>query len=495
MYGAFNGGTRQRSRRPTSSTTASDRRVFSSLAARSVVRQRRDQRRRPSPSAFRRRSPPPTSSRRSASSRTWAARSGLTRSRAITTSSSSRMALWQQRFGETPGIVGTSVTIDGRPHTIVGVLPPLLDRTINVQVWRPVPFGTGETSVRRFHFLRGLGRLAPGVTVAQAQREMDGIARQLEQTYRRTKRGGSGWCRTARSSSATSAPIAHRAHGRGWARAAHRLRQRRESAARARDGAQRRDGDSHGTRGVTSATRQAAAHREPRARPGSRHRGLVLAYYSCRAFAPSVRASCRGSPSWRSTGRRCSFTFALSLATSLVFGLAPALHAAKGGVAAAMTSLGRGSGGRTGSRTRNVLVVAQVALSFVMLIVAGLLIRSLWQTSARGPGFDPHGVFTAVIACRGPSTKVRADVDRFWSALTDRVRAIPGVETAAGTTLLPLRGGGDTYFYVEGRPPATDADKLNATVSSVTDDYFQTMRIPVRSGRAFTGPIAPTVPA
>ena len=76
--------------------------------------------------------------------------------------------LWQQRFGESPGVLGTSVSIDGRPHIVVGVLPPLLDRMINVQVWRPVPFGTDETSVRRFHFLRGLGRLTPGVTVAQA---------------------------------------------------------------------------------------------------------------------------------------------------------------------------------------------------------------------------------------------------------------------------------------------------------------------------------------
>jgi putative ABC transport system permease protein len=180
------------------------------------------------------------------------------------------------------------------------------------------------------------------------------------------------------------------------------------------------------------------------------------------------------------------FTFGLSLTTTLVFGLAPALHAAKGGVAAAMTSLGKGSGGRTGARIRDVLVVAQVAVSFVMLIVAGLLIRSRWQLQRVDPGFDPHGVFTAEIGLPAIKYPVRADADQFWSALTDRVGSIPGVEMAAGTTLLP-RGGGDTYFYVDGRPPATDADKLNATVSVVTDDYFETMRIPVRSGRAFTG--------
>jgi len=134
-----------------------------------------------------------------------------------------------------------------------------------------------------------------------------------------------------------------------------------------------------------------------------------------------------------------------------------------------------------------VLVVAQVAVSFVMLIVAGLLIRSLWQLQRVDLGFDPRRVFTADITLPMAKYQERAAADRFWSALTDHVRSIPGVETAAGTTLLPLRGGGDTYFYVDGRPPATDADKLNATVSVVTVDYFQTMRIPVRSGRTFTG--------
>jgi predicted permease len=109
------------------------------------------------------------------------------------------------------------------------------------------------------------------------------------------------------------------------------------------------------------------------------------------------------------------------------------------------------------------------------------------------PGFDARRVFTAAIALPSTKYQVRPDVERFWSAFTDRVRAIPGVEKTAGTSVLPLRGGGDTYFYVDGRPPATDADKLNATVCLVTDDYFETMRIPVRNGRAFaaadrTGP-------
>ena len=91
--------------------------------------------------------------------------------------------LWQRRFGGRPDVVGSTVRIDGRPHTIVGVMPPVLDSTFDVQVWQPIPFGTEGTSVRRFHYLRGLGRLAPGVTLAQAQRQLDGIARQLERAY------------------------------------------------------------------------------------------------------------------------------------------------------------------------------------------------------------------------------------------------------------------------------------------------------------------------
>ena len=397
--------------------------------------------------------------------------------------------LWQQRFGENPSVVGTSVTIDGRPHIIVGVLPPLVDGAINdVQVWRPVPFGTDETTVRRFHFLRGLGRLAPGVTVAQAQREMDGIARQLEQLYPENET----WKLrlvpyrevVVGDAAAQSLIMLMGAVGLVLLIACGNVASLLLARATARSG--------------EMAIRTALGASRPRLVRqllteslvlglAAGTVGLALAYY----LVQGVRAVGAGIVPRLSElaldQTALLFTFALSLATSLVFGLAPALHAAKGGVAAALTSLGKGSGGRSGARARDVLVVAQVAVSFVILIVAGLLIRSLWQLQRVNPEFDPHGVFTAEIALPATKYGVRADADRFWSALTDRVRSIPGVETAAGTTLLPLRGGGDTYFYVDGRPPATDADRMNATVSVVTDDYFTAMRIPVKSGRTFTG--------
>ena len=122
-----------------------------------------------------------------------------------------------------------------------------------------------------------------------------------------------------------------------------------------------------------------------------------------------------------------------------------------------------------------------------MLIVAGLLIRSLWQLQRVDPGFDPQRrVHGRRSRCRRPSTRcARTPIDSGPRSPTACGRSLAS-RRPRGTTLLPLRGGGDTYFYVDGRPPATDADKLNATVSVVTDDYFETMRIPVRSGRTFT---------
>jgi putative ABC transport system permease protein len=395
--------------------------------------------------------------------------------------------LWQQRFGENPAVVGTSIAIDGRPHVIVGVLPRLLDDAINAQVWRPAPFGTEEMTVRRFHFLRGLGRLATGVTIAQAQRAMDEIARQLERVYPENET----WKLrlvpyrevVVGAPAAQSLVVLMGAVGLVLLIACGNVANLLLARATARSG--------------EMAIRTAMGASRPRLVRQLLTESLVLGLAAgavglalAQYLVQGVRAAGAGIVPRLSElaldEAAILFTFGLSLAISLVFGLAPALHAAKSGVTAALTSLGKGSGGRSGARSRDVLVVAQVAVSFVMLIVAGLLLRSFWELQRVDPGFDPRGVFTAEIALPAAKYGAPADADRFWSALTERVRAIPGVETAAGTTLLPLRGGGDTYFYVDGRPPATDADRLNATVSVVTPDYFTAMRIPVKSGRTVT---------
>lgn len=396
--------------------------------------------------------------------------------------------LWQRRFAGRPDVVGTTARIDGRPHTIVGVMPPVLDATFDVQVWRPVPFGTEGTSVRRFHYLRGLGRLAPGVTLARAQRQLDVIAKQLERAYpenetwklrlvpyRETVVGDVGrtlvvlLCAVALVLLIACGNVASLMLARATTRTG-------EIAVRTALGASRwRLVRQLLVEGFTLGLIAGAA-------------GLAVAYFLVRGVRALGSGIVPRLAEIKIDQTALIFTFALSLVTSLLFGLAPALRAAKSDVAAALKSAGKGSAGGRRAHTRNVLVVAQVAVSFVLLIVAGLLIRSLVELQRVEPGFDPGGVFTAEIAL--PATRygyeARAEVERFWIAFTERLRGIPGVERAAATTLLPLRGGGDTYFYVDGRPPASDAERMNALVSVVTDDYFEVMRIAVKRGRTFT---------
>lgn len=143
-----------------------------------------------------------------------------------------------------------------------------------------------------------------------------------------------------------------------------------------------------------------------------------------------------------------AFTFGLSLVTGVVFGVAPALQSVRGDLTAAVAALGRASGTRHTARPRDALVVAQVALSLVLLVGAGLLLRSLWKLQHVEPGFDASNVLTASIA------------------------------------LPENRGGGDTRFSIEGQPPLSDADARFAMVNVVGDEYFETMRIRVVAGRS-----------
>ena len=394
--------------------------------------------------------------------------------------------LWQRRYGGDARIIGQTIAIDGRPNTVVGVMSPTLDRTMDVQIWRPLPFHTSETSVRRFHYLRLVGRLKAGTTVAQAQRHMDDIARNLAAEnpenegwhlrlapYRDVVVGGAApvlfillgavglvlliACGNVASlllarASARSGEMAVRtALGAGRGRLVRQLL----------------------TESLLLGVAASVA-------------GLVLGHFLLAGIRLVGAGLLPRLAEVEIDGVVLMFTMATAVVTSLAFGAAPAMHVARGDVASSMRSLGKTSSTRAGVTTRDALVVAQVGLSFVLLIGAGLLVRSLWQLQHVETGFDATHLITAEVSLPRGRYKDRTDVERFWTQYLERVRAIPGVESAAATTLLPLRGGGDTYFYIEGQPPASDAQKMNATVCTVTDDYFATMRIPVTSGRVFS---------
>jgi predicted permease len=393
--------------------------------------------------------------------------------------------LWQRRYAGDARIIGRSIPIDGRPRTVIGIMPPTLDRTMDIQVWQPIPFNTSETNVRRFHFLRLVGRLKPGVTIAQAQRHMDDIARTLAAqypeneswhlnlvSYRDVVIGGAGPVLFVLLGAVglvlliACGNVANLLLARASARSG-------EMAVRTALGA----GRGRLVRQLLTESMLLGV--------AAGLAGLLLGHY----LLVGVRAVGAGMlprlAEVEIDGVVLAFTFAISLITSLVFGAVPALHAARADLAAVMKSLGRTSASRAGVSARDALVVAQVALSFVLLIGAGLLVRSLWQLQQVETGFDPSRLLTAQLSLPDSRYTDRAAIQAFWDRFLDQVRAIPGVESAGATTLLPLRGGGDTYFYIEGQPPASDAQKMNATVSVVTDDYFRAMRIPLVSGRVF----------
>jgi putative ABC transport system permease protein len=179
------------------------------------------------------------------------------------------------------------------------------------------------------------------------------------------------------------------------------------------------------------------------------------------------------------------FTIGISLATGLLFGLAPALHSVRSGTVSTLQAIGRTSGTRVSLRARDALVVAQIAISLTLVVGAGLLARTLLRLQNVDPGFDSDGVMAAEVQLAGERYATRESQARFWSELLTRTRALPGVVDASATTLLPLVGGNDTYYWIEGNPPASDAERRNAEISVVADRYFETMDIPLLRGRAF----------
>jgi len=179
-----------------------------------------------------------------------------------------------------------------------------------------------------------------------------------------------------------------------------------------------------------------------------------------------------------------AFTMAVAVLTGIMFGLAPALHATRQDLASSMRSFGGSTGARHALRLRDALVVAQVGLSLVLLVGAGLLLRRLWEVQRVEPGFDSRGVVTAQISLPMDRVRSREDAERFWTAFLERVKAIPGVQHAVAANILPLSGLGDTYYYIEGHPPASASDKRSALINISTDDYFATLRIPIVEGRA-----------
>ena len=399
---------------------------------------------------------------------------------------------WQRRFGSAADAVGQQVMLDGEPYTVVGVMPSDFQFApfwaTRAEAWVPLNLGR-RVSDRRGQSLRVFARLKPGVTLGQAQAEMESINRRLAEQHPRENEG----------LTASVDPLHEKVVGRSrpalliilgavgfvlliacanvanlmMARSALR---RREIAVRIALGA-----------GRWRVVRQLLTESLVLSLAGGAA-GLLLAYWSNTALAslgpdtlPRVRTASLDAGV-------LLFTLGLSVFVGLLFGLAPALQSTKTDLTESLKSRAQGSSrGRRHERVRQLLVVGEIAVSLVLLVGGGLMMRSFLRLTSIDPGFDPSGVTTATVPLAGPRYATDEQRAAFFQRLTTQLSSLPGVKSASAINHLPL--GGDVWtfgFSVEGRPAPPDAERPTAVYRVVRPDYFRTMGAALLKGRDFT---------
>jgi putative ABC transport system permease protein len=403
-------------------------------------------------------------------------------------------AFWRRQFGGDATVVGRAIVLDGRPFTVVGVMPPgfrgLGDRA---DAWIPfVMSNTAEGLAQRgSRGFQVLARLKPGVALQQVQAEMDAISRRLERAYPETneKRGVEvapldqellGGFRPALRALLIAvgfvlliacANVANLLLARAEAR-------QREIAVRTAIGA-----------GWPRLLRQLVT--ESCVLTGiAAVLGIVLAAAGLRLLLGAAPIAFPSFVRPHLNPRVAAFTAAISVLCGILLGLAPAAHGRIARLSEALKESARGSGGARARTVRSALVVAEVTLAVVLLVGAGLMIRSVQHLLEIDPGFNPDHVLTARVSIPRqagvPASAGSAPLVAAARTLLDRIRALPGVSAASLASDPPLSGLDSAVFYAAEGQPATNAQTMpRAYVHRVTPDFFSTIGIPLRSGRTF----------
>jgi putative ABC transport system permease protein len=405
-------------------------------------------------------------------------------------------AFWQRRFGADPRVLGAKVVIDGDPHTVIGVLPPdtrmvlpNIDDTVTA-LW--LPGSHTMTARRKFALYYTIGRLKPGVSTAQAKADLEAIGRQLEQERKRNLTG------------ITLVPVNDEMSGGirpallillgavgcvllvGCANVANLLLAR------------------HTARQAETAVRAALGASRARLLRHSFAESILLGLMGAAAGLAAARLAGRALLLWIPEGvvprlkeavvdvRVLLFGLAVSMAAALVFGLPAALLSGRpreeNWLHEALKSGSAGSGGsRRGRYLRRGLVVAEIALAVVLVIGAGLLVRSFLRLRGVDLGFHTDNISTLSLMLPDQTYREPAQRTAFVEQVLDRLRPAAGVEAAAATNAIPIGMQSITSYTVEieGRESGKDAPSIYYRV--VTPDYFRAMGIPLRRGRAITG--------
>jgi putative ABC transport system permease protein len=398
---------------------------------------------------------------------------------------------WQRRFGGDQGVLGRAITINGDSYTIVGVLPANFQFALrNSDLWIPYQPTQNQLTRRFMHGTNLIGRLKPGVTPEQAHSELNVIASRIEQQFNDSHAG----------TTARVVPLQEEIVGTvrpilfvllaavafvlliACANVAsllltRSLARQKEVALRAALGASRwRVVRQLLTEAILLSLAGGAA-------------GLFIAYWGVPALVATLpQNQLNALPFLKSLQIDWSvlgFSFGLSLLTGIIFGLVPALQSSRLDLNEVLKEGGRHSSAGAGQRLRSALVVGEIAMAVVLLVGAGLMMKSLLRLLQTNIGFNTDNLLTMGIVLSPPKYTDANQVTNFYSQLNESVRALPGVVSAGTVDILPLTAGNTTRVYVDGDPIPAPGKEMEANIRVVNEHYFQTIGVPLLAGRTF----------
>jgi len=398
---------------------------------------------------------------------------------------------WQRRFGGDHAALGRAITINGESYTIVGVLPARFQFALrNSDLWIPFQPTQNQLTRRFLHSSNLIGRLKPDVTPEQAHSELNVIATRIEQQFNDSHAG----------TTARVVPLQEEIVGTvrpillvllaavafvlliACANVASLLLTRslgrqKEVALRAALGASR-----------WRVVRQLLTEAVLLSLAGGLV-GLLIAYWGVPALVATLpQNQLNALPFLKSLQIDLGilgFSFGLSLLTGIVFGLVPALQSSRFDLNEVLKEGGRHSSAGAGQRLRSALVVGEIAMAVVLLVGAGLMMKSLMRLLQTNVGFNTENLLTMGIVLSPAKYTDANQVPNFYTQLNERVQSLPGVVSAGTVDILPLNGGNTTRFNVDGDPIPPPGKETEANLRVVNEHYFQTIGVPLLAGRMF----------
>ncbi len=394
---------------------------------------------------------------------------------------------WRREFGSDRGILGRKVVLDGKSHEVVGVMPAGFQFPPEAEMWVPAPFGSSSMSSRNFKVLRSIGRLKSGVSIEQAQSDVGQVDARLSREFPDSHRNfsihlvtleqqevGGAQTTLALFMGAVFLVLLIACANVANLLLAKAVGRQKELAIRHALGAPR-----------SRLIRQLLVESMVLAILGGTV-GVALSFAGVRFLLSLSTGSLPRTQDMQIDWMVLGFALALSLLTGLIFGIVPAIRASRVDPQRVMQETARGSSsGIGGQRVRSALVVAEVALSAMLLIGTGLLSRSLDRMLSEKPGFDPENVLTLQVALTDKTYATGPQrVIGFFQQLIEGLAATPGIESAGASNRIPLSGQtNDVGFWMPGESPADPAKELRTSNRVTTPGYFRAMTAPLLEGR------------